>query len=105
VKNLASVVIEVEHAEQPLYCRYWHLRRDKTFLELRPGADIEVGQKLGHLGAYARGGDHLHFDMALDRFHPGCWLISAVRWIDPVPVLEKHLGLDCIDAMMRKGDS
>ena len=102
-RNLASVVIKVYHDNVPLYVRYWHLAQDDTFLNLRPGLEIGVGQCLGHLGSYAPGGDHLHFDMALDAFHPGCWLVSGVRWIDPVPVLKAHLDPNIVDASLRIG--
>lgn len=101
-RNLASVVIQVTHQGAPLYVRYWHLARDDTFLSLRPGLPVTVGQTLGHLGSYKPGGDHLHFDMALDPFHPGCWLIPAVRWIDPVIVLEYHLDPAIVEASLRK---
>lgn len=100
-RNLASVVIQVSHKGAPLYVRYWHLARDNTFLNLRPGLALEAGQRLGHLGDYKRGGDHLHFDMALDPFHPGCWLIAAVRWVDPVIVLEYHLDPETVEASLR----
>jgi len=102
-RNLASVVIQVIHQGAPLWVRYWHLARDDTFLNLRSGLSVECGQTLGHLGDYKRGGDHLHFDMALDSFHPGCWLIPAVRWVDPVPVLKAHLDPDIVDASLRIG--
>jgi len=102
-RNLASVVIKVYHDDVPLYARYWHLARDETFLNLRPGLAVEAGQCLGHLGSYAPGGDHLHFDMALDAFHPGCWLVSGVRWIDPVSILKAHLDPDMVDASLRIG--
>ena len=100
-RNLASVVIQVTHQGAPLYVRYWHLARDDTFLSLRPGLPVTVGQTLGHLGSYKPGGDHLHFDMALDPFHPGCWLIPAVRWVDPVTVLEYHLDPEIVEASLR----
>jgi murein DD-endopeptidase MepM/ murein hydrolase activator NlpD len=100
-RNLASVVIQVTHQDAPLYVRYWHLAQDDTFLNLRPGIKVECGQTLGHLGDYKRGGDHLHFDMALDAFHPGCWLIPAVRWVDPVTVLEHHLDPKVVEASLR----
>ena len=102
-RNLASVVIQVSHQGAPLYVRYWHLARDDTFLNLRPDMPVTVGQTLGHLGSYKPGGDHLHFDMALDPFHPGCWLIAAVRWVDPVIVLEYHLNPEIVEASLRIG--
>lgn len=101
-RNLASVVIQITHQNAPLYVRYWHLARDDTFLNLRPGLPVIVGQTLGHLGSYKPGGDHLHFDMALDPFHPGCWLVPAVRWVDPVTVLEYHLDPKIVEASLRK---
>ena len=102
-RNLASVVIKVYHDDVPLYVRYWHLAQDATFLNLRPGLEIEAGRCLGHLGSYAPGGAHLHFDMALDAFHPGCWLVSGVRWIAPVAVLKAHLAPNIVDASLRIG--
>jgi len=102
-RNLASVVIQVNHQNAPLYVRYWHLARDTTFLNLRPNMPVTAGQTLGHLGDYKRGGDHLHFDMALDPFHPGCWLVPAVRWVDPVTVLKYHLDPKIVEASLRIG--
>jgi len=102
-RNLASVVIQVSHMDAPLWVRYWHLARDDTFLNLRPGLAVTAGQIIGHLGSYAPGGDHLHFDMALDAFHPGCWLVPAVRWVDPVTVLEYHLDPKIVEASLRIG--
>jgi len=102
-RNLASVVIQVEHDGMPLFARYWHLARNDAFLGLRPGMKIEAGRCLGLLGNYKTGGDHLHFDMALDAFHPGCWLVPGVRWVDPVPILKAHLDPDTVDASLRIG--
>ena len=102
-RNLASVVIQVTHMGAPLYVRYWHLARDNTFLNLRPGLAVTVGQTIGHLGSYIPGGDHLHFDMALDAFHPGCWLTPSVRWVDPVTVLEYHLDPGLVEASLHIG--
>ena len=101
-RNLASVVIKVYHDDVPLYVRYWHLARNDAFLGLRPGMAIEAGRCLGLLGDYKPGGDHLHFDMALDAFHPGCWLVPGVRWVDPVPILKAHLDPDIVDASLKR---
>lgn len=103
-KNLASVVLEVQHEGASLFVRYWHLARDETFLALRPGQRVVAGQQIGALGAYLRG-DHLHFDMALDAFHPGVWFTSApgTRWVDPVPILKAHLGEEEVEASLARG--
>ena len=107
---LASIVIEVQHEGKPLWVRYWHLANDALFKSWRPGLSIEAGQELGHLGDYKKGGDHLHFDMCKEAFHPCVWWTSMdgttnklARWVDPVLILKAHLDPDTVDASLRIG--
>jgi len=108
---LASIVIKVMHDEKPLWVRYWHLADDDLFKSWRPGLPVGAGQELGHLGDY-KGGDHLHFDMCEEAFHPCVWWTSMsgatsgeklARWVDPVSVLKAHLDSDTVDASLRIG--
>jgi hypothetical protein len=57
------------------------------------------------VGAFAdwKTGDHLHLDMALDRFTTE-WCSGGIRWIDPVPVLMAHLDVGRVRAMLQRGD-
>lgn len=109
---LASIVIQVEHEEKPLWVRYWHLADDDLFKSWRPGLPVAAGQKLGHLGNYLRGGDHLHFDMCREAFHPCVWWTrmngatneeKLARWVDPVLILKAHLDPGTVDASLRIG--
>jgi len=102
-RNLGAVVIKVVHEGKPLWVRYWHLAKDDTFKSLWAGIEVRSGQCIGHIGAY-RAGDHLHFDMALNEFHPGAWLSPGVLWVDPVPILKAHLDPKLVDASLRRGD-
>lgn len=101
----ANQLVRLE-AGTSVYVRYWHLVDGATFLALEAGQPVEKGQCLGHLGNYTRGdgGDHCHFDMALDPFEPHWWFLHhpEVRWIDPLPVLAQHLGADLVDLMVSK---
>ena len=103
---LGSVVIRVQHDGAPLYVRYWHLENDPAFRYWQPGETVSADSIVGHLGNYTlgQGGDHCHFDMALDPFEPHWWFTRHdIRWIDPVPVLKAHLDPGIVDAMMKKG--
>lgn len=103
---LGSVVIEVEHGGKPLFLRYWHLMNDKTFKALAEWQTVQPSECLGHLGNYQMGGggDHLHFDCALDNFGAHWWFSrhSQVRWIDPVPVLKDHLDPVIVNKMLTR---
>jgi len=100
---LGVVVIRHEHEGQPLWARYAHLEKS---VAVEVGEHVLPGRYIGRIGNYVsgRGGDHLHFDMALDPFGWAYYRTSWVRWIDPVPVLKAHLPEDEVDAMLRKGD-
>jgi len=101
---LGVVVLRVEHRERWLYVRYGHL--DGERLEVLAGQVVEAGQVLGYLGDYRRGdtGDHLHFDVATESFGWGWWLTRTVDWVDPVPVLEAHLGEERVKRMLGRED-
>lgn len=89
-----------------LFVRYWHLENDDALRSLEADRPVAKGQCLGHIGNYklGDGGDHCHFDMALDPFEPTWWFLyhPEVRWIDPLPVLAQHLGADLVDLMVSK---
>jgi len=108
---LGSVVYRVQHDGLPLWVRHWHLAKDALFLSWQAGMPVEGGYEIGNLGDYA-GGDHLHFDMCVEAFHPGAWwaVMSGVseaeklaRWVDPVGVLKAHLDPELVDAALRVG--
>ena len=110
--SLASIVIEIQHEGKLLWVRYWHLADDDLFKSWRPGLPVEAGRELGHLGNYLRGGDHLHFDMCREAFHPCVWWTRTsgatnaeklASWVDPVPVLKVHLDPDVVDKSLRIG--
>ena len=103
-KNLRSVVIQVEHQGEPLWVRYWHLAKASADDILDIGEVIFAGDVLGYLGDYRAGGDHLHFDMALDPIPPGAWLTPGIRWVDPIVVLKAHLDPDYVDLSTGRGD-
>lgn len=104
---LGGVVIRIDHAGLSLYVRYWHLEDDATFRAWRPGQAVRAGDVIGHIGNYTQGagGDHLHFDMALDPFEPHYWFTRhpEVCWIDPLPILKAYLDPEIVDAMVFKG--
>lgn len=85
----------------PLFFRYWHLGNNSTFRALKEGQKVKLGDKLGTIGPY-EGGDHLHFDAALEKFGPEWWFTnhSGIRWIDPLRVLKEALGPALIDVMV-----
>lgn len=105
---LGSVIIEGEYDAQPIFFRYWHLADDAVFQAMAVGQMIAAGQQVGSIGNYTlgAGGDHCHFDCALDLFGAHWWFTnhSDVRWIDPVPILRQNLDPAKVDAMLRKGD-
>jgi murein DD-endopeptidase MepM/ murein hydrolase activator NlpD len=99
---LSVVVIRHQHEGDPIYVRYAHLESISLF----EGQGVEANNVVGYLGNWkgGDGGDHLHFDMALDHFHWAAWRTPGVTWVDPVPVLKAHINPDLVDAMMRRGD-
>jgi murein DD-endopeptidase MepM/ murein hydrolase activator NlpD len=104
---LGSVVIEVEHSGMLIYFRYWHLMNDKLFRSLAGYQTVRGGECLGHIGNYrlGAGGDHLHFDCAVQLFGPHWWFTRHpdVDWLDPVPILKAHLDVEQVDAMLARG--
>jgi murein DD-endopeptidase MepM/ murein hydrolase activator NlpD len=104
---LGSIVLEIVHDGKPLFVRYWHLEKTPVFQRWAVGQTVASGQLLGILGNYevGAGGDHLHFDMALDVFDPHWWHTNhpEIRWVDPVPILKAHLDTGLVEAMLRKG--
>lgn len=105
---LGSVIIEGEFDGRPIFFRYWHLANDAVFQALRLGQLVAAEQQVGSIGNYTlgAGGDHLHFDCALDLFGAHWWFTRhpEVRWIDPVPVLLQNLDPVRVNAMLRRGD-
>jgi len=102
---LGGIVIRSEHEGDALYIRYWHLEDNDAFRAHVPGQHIAAGQLVGNIGNYllGAGGDHLHFDMALDPFEPHWWFTRhEIRWVDPVPVLRTHLNSDLVEEMLRR---
>jgi len=105
---LGSVIVEGQYDGQPIFFRYWHLADDAVFQALAVGQLVAAGQQVGAIGNYTlgAGGDHCHFDCALDLFGAHWWFTNHldVRWLDPVPVLRQNLDSARVDAMLRKGD-
>lgn len=102
---LGGVVIEVQHAGAPLYVRYWHLAGGiGLFPSWSVGQPVREGDCLGEIGNYTlgAGGDHLHFDVALDPFRSHWWFTNhpEVRWVNPLPILYAHLDDAVLDAIV-----
>lgn len=104
-RYLACVLELAEHEGKPLYIRYWHLANDDAFKSWSVGDSVKAGSLIGNIGDYV-GGDHLHFDMALDPFEPQWWFTNhpSVRWIDPLEVLKAHLTPSEVDLMVGRRD-
>lgn len=98
-----QVIIETG---QPTFWRYWHLENDATLKSMIVGMAVPIGTCVGHLGNYTlgAGGDHLHFDCALDKFGPRWWFTKhpEIRWVDPLEILAHRLGKDAVDVMVWK---
>jgi murein DD-endopeptidase MepM/ murein hydrolase activator NlpD len=95
------VVIEHQHEGQSLYVRYAHLAPDSIVSE---GQLVTPGQLIGVIGNYIRGkgGDHLHYDMAPNKFNWWQYRTPDVGWRDPVPILKAHLPPERVDAMLER---
>lgn len=97
--GVPMLVMRCKHNGAPLWVRYGHIvpvvMKDEY---------VKAGQKLGGFANWTAmgGGDHLHFDMALDPFTEN-WLDSTIRWVDPVDILKAHLDPAIVDAMVRRG--
>lgn len=103
-KNLAWVVIVVEHNGAPLYVRYWHLAKQLP-PGIEPGQRVLSGTVLGVLGNYrAAKGDHLHCDMATDPIPRGAWLTPGIRWVDPLVILKAHIDPELVGLSTGRGD-
>jgi len=94
--GVGMCVVRSEHDGVPLWIRYAHLLHG-----VMSGQFVEAGKMLGPFANW-KTGDHLHFDMALDKFTVE-WLTAGIRWIDPVPILKAHLDDLRVDAMLAKG--
>jgi len=101
-KYLGSVVYAVSYKNDALFVRYWHLADNATFRQWHAGDGIKGGAVIGNIGNYPFGGDHLHFDCALDEFGPHWWFTNHrdVRWRDPLPILRERLDEDTVNAMV-----
>ncbi len=97
---LGVVVIEYAHAGAPIWFRYAHLDVSPW---MAVGDTVAPGMVLGTIANWVKndGGDHLHLDCSLDAFGWNEWL-SKRKWIDPVPVLEAHLGATIVDGMLKR---
>ncbi|MGC9397117.1 MAG: M23 family metallopeptidase [Anaerolineae bacterium] len=96
--GVPMIVIQHQHADQPLWVRYAHIMP-----VVRQGDHVSAGQRLGGFADWrgSNSGDHLHLDMATVPYTRE-W-IGVVPFIDPVPVLEMHLDSDEVDAMLARG--
>ena len=95
---LGVVVVEHQHQGKPLFVRYAHLEEE---LAVDEGDEVVAGDLLGRLGDW-RTGDHLHFDMAGERFVWSEWLTNR-QWLDPMSVLKAHIDPSFVEAMARRG--
>ena len=96
--GVPMLVINVMHNGEPLWVRYAHI-----IPCVMKGEVVHPGQALGTFANWQgfSGGDHLHFDMALDAFTTE-WCTASIRWVDPVDVLKAHLSPVRVDAMCKK---
>ena len=93
--GVPMLVIQVEHAGEPLWIRYAHIMPVVMI-----GQAVKAGQALGGFADW-KTGDHLHLDMCFDKIERD-WLTDK-RWVDPVDLLKMHLDPARVDAMMKKG--
>ena len=94
--GVGMLVVFHRHEGEPLWVRYAHITP-----AVKAGDVVHPGTKLGPFGNW-KTGDHLHLDMALDRFTRE-WLTPGIRWLDPVPVLKAHLDAGRVQAMLERG--
>lgn len=90
-------VVKHQHEGHDLYVRYAHMDLEYG---IEVGAQVLCGDVIGRIANYS-GGDHLHFDIALDWFTRE-WLAETVSWVDPVPVLKAHLDPAIVDQMLAR---
>ena len=93
--GVGMVVIRHEHEGAPLWVRYAHIT---------PAVIVEQHVKAGDaLGPFAnwQTGDHLHFDMALEKYTRE--YNTSIAFVDPVPILKAHLDDLRVDAMLKRG--
>jgi murein DD-endopeptidase MepM/ murein hydrolase activator NlpD len=97
----AVVVKHTLHDGSGVFIRYAHLDAS-SIVSLTVGQLVERGRQLGVLGNYTdhEGEDHLHLDAAHSPFEWNTWLSQNVMWVDPVPVLQNHLGKDVLSGML-----
>ena len=97
--GVPMIVVKHYHDGAPLWVRYAHI-----IPSVKVGEKVHAGQSQGLFANWqgGDGGDHIHFDMATDKFTTE-WLTPSIRWLDPVPVLKAHLPADKVDAMIAKG--
>ena len=88
------VVIRHEHEGAPLYVRYAHI-----VPVVKVGETVYAGTKLGPFANW-RTGDHLHLDMATAPYTT-VWFPAGM--MNPVPILELHLGTGPVAEMLAKG--
>ena len=94
--GVGMLVIRHEHEGAPLWVRYAHIMP-----AVMVGQTVNAGDNLGPFANW-RTGDHLHFDMATDKFTRE-WLTPSIHWVDPVPVLKEHLDDLRVVAMLERG--
>jgi len=94
---LGVVVVAHSHVGRVLYVRYAHLGE----ILVDKGEEVLAGDLLGRLGNWETG-DHLHFDMAAERFRWNAWLSPGIEWLDPVPVLKEHVDPTLVEAMIQR---
>ena len=89
-----------------IFVRHWHLSNDGYTARWAIGDRLAAGDVVGYLGDYPNGGDHLHFDMALDPFQAGTWhtVEPDARWVDPIDVLLAHADKAVVMEMLGRGD-
>lgn len=96
--GVPMIVIQHQHAEQPLWVRYAHITPI-----VRQGNYVVAGQRLGGFADWrgSNSGDHLHLDMATVPYTRE-W-IGGAPFVDPVPILKAHLDPAEVDALLARG--
>ena len=95
--GVPMLVIATSHYGKPLWIRYAHIIPTVELNE-----PVKAGQTLGAFANWERGvgGDHLHLDMSLLPIERE-WLTDE-PWVDPVPIMKKHLDSDKVQAMLKR---